>query len=88
MPQFVRFGRRLALPSSRQIRHELLAFIADEAARMKGLQKPEEATIPAAATTVYFAAPPPAGERNGLAALYSDSVASCSPRRRSHWPRR
>lgn len=33
----MRFGRRIALPSTRQIRHELLVFAAREEARKKAL---------------------------------------------------
>ena len=35
MARLTRFGRRLALPSTRQIRHELLVLMADDEARLK-----------------------------------------------------
>ena len=35
MARLTRFGRRVALPSTRQIRHELLVLLADDEARLK-----------------------------------------------------
>lgn len=37
MSSTMRFGRRIALPSTRQIRHELLVFASREEARQKAL---------------------------------------------------
>ncbi len=36
MAQSMRFGRRLALPSTRQIRHELIVLLAEEARLLEG----------------------------------------------------
>ena len=42
MTTTMRFGRRIALPSTRQIRHELLVFAARENARQKALMETRE----------------------------------------------
>ncbi len=39
MANLMRFGRRLALPSTRQIRHELVTFGLREAARLKDVEE-------------------------------------------------
>ena len=53
MSDLMRFGRRLALPSTRQIRHELIAFGLREEARVKDLEKKkiDAEALPAAAVT-------------------------------------
>lgn len=38
MANLMRFGRRLALPSTRQIKHELVTFGLREDARLKGAE--------------------------------------------------
>lgn len=38
MANLMRFGRRLALPSTRQIRHELVTFGLREEARLKDIE--------------------------------------------------
>lgn len=38
MGNLMRFGRRLALPSTRQIRHELVTFGLREEARLKDIE--------------------------------------------------
>lgn len=38
MANLMRFGRRLALPSTRQIRHELVTFGLREEARLKDVE--------------------------------------------------
>ena len=43
-----RFGRKLALPSTRQIRHELAVFSAKEDARMKDVEAKKLAAEPVA----------------------------------------
>lgn len=47
MAQSMRFGRKIALPSTRQIRHELLVFAAAEETRVKALDA-AKLDIPAA----------------------------------------
>lgn len=39
MREIKRFGRRLAVPSTRQIRHELLKLMAEDHARLHTLEK-------------------------------------------------
>lgn len=51
MANLMRFGRRLALPSTRQIRHELVTFGLREDARLKEVEdkkKLDAAVVPPA----------------------------------------
>lgn len=53
MANLMRFGRRLALPSTRQIRHELVTFGLREEARLKDTDdkkkiEPHVVEVPAA----------------------------------------
>lgn len=48
MANLMRFGRRLALPSTRQIRHELVTFGLREEARLKDVKdkkKPDAVAV-------------------------------------------
>lgn len=48
MANLMRFGRRLALPSTRQIRHELVTFGLREEARLKDAEdkkKPDAVAV-------------------------------------------
>lgn len=50
MANLMRFGRRLALPSTRQIRHELVTFGLREDARLKDIEdKKQVGSDPASA---------------------------------------
>lgn len=76
MSQTHRFGRRLPLPSTRQIKHELRLFCAQEEARLKArngeLDGGEEASVASAGALAEAAVPeggvdhPAAGRRTEL----------------------
>ncbi len=50
MSQLMRFGRRIALPSTRQIRHELLTAIVEDE-RRKALKASEADLVPTPVAT-------------------------------------
>lgn len=52
MANLMRFGRRLALPSTRQIRHELVTFGLREEARLKDVEEKKKLDAEAVARPV------------------------------------
>lgn len=52
MANLMRFGRRLALPSTRQIRHELVTFGLREEARLKDVEDKKKLDAEAVARPV------------------------------------
>ncbi|UDL95660.1 hypothetical protein LGH83_05455 [Lichenihabitans sp. PAMC28606] len=60
MAQSTRFGRRLPLPSTRQIRHELLVFTLAEGALSGSVEQPQTSSTNTnvASDVIQPAAPP------------------------------